>query len=255
MHQASVGVHCPECVSGGRQKVYTRTTLPGARGHVTQALIGLNLAAFIAQVVFFGATGTSDGTTAQELSTFAFSIAERGEWWRIITGGFVHIGLLHLAMNMYSLYVLGPLLEQRLGPVRFGLAYMASLVGGSLGALILEPRVAVMGASGAIFGLLGLLVLALRSQGIGINQSGLGPVLLINVFITFSGYVSLGGHLGGFVVGAALGAVYFGTRPGAQPLFGRDQVKPDIVTGAAIVVLFVACLLAATTWQSPLFSF
>lgn len=253
MYQASVGVHCPECVSGGKQKVYTRATLPGARALVTRTIIGLNLAAFVAQVVFFGARAFTAGRSAGELATLGIYIDAFGEWWRIISGGFVHIGVLHLAMNMYSLYILGPILEQRLGPVRFGLAYAASLVGGSFGALVLEPRTPVMGASGAIFGLLGLLVMTFRSRGVSINQSGLGPVLMLNLVITLSGYVSLGGHAGGFVVGIALGALYFGTRPGAQPVFGRDQVKPDLVTAAAIALLFVACIWAAGTWQSPLF--
>lgn len=253
MRQASVGVHCPECVAGGKQTVYTRTTLPGARGLVTQTIIGLNLLAFVAQVVFFDARAFSAGTSGSELGTAGVYIAVFGEWWRIFSGGFVHIGILHLGMNMYSLYRIGPIIEQRLGPVRYGLAYAASLVGGSFGALFLEPNRAVMGASGAIFGLLGLLVMMFRSRGISISQSGLGPVLILNLFITMSGYVSLGGHAGGFVVGMALGALYFGTSAGQQPLFGRDQVKPDVATAALIVLLFLGCIWAAGTWQSPLF--
>lgn len=253
MRQASVGVHCPECVSGTKQKVYTRTTLPGAQGLVTRAIIGLNVLGFIIQVVFFDARAFSAGTSGSELGTAGVFIAEFGEWWRIFSGGFVHIGIIHLGMNMYSLYVVGPIIEQRLGPVRYGLAYTASLVGGSFGALFLEPNRAVMGASGAIFGLLGLLVMMFRSRGISINQSGLGPVLILNLFITLSGYVSLGGHAGGFIVGIALGVMYFGSNAGSQPLFGRDQVKPDLATAALIGALILGCLWAAGNWQSPLF--
>jgi membrane associated rhomboid family serine protease len=253
MNQASVGVHCPSCVAGNKQKVYTRDSLPGARGLVTQALIALNVAAFVAQVVFFDARAGSDGSTAEQLAVNGPFIAELGEWWRIFTSGFLHFGVFHLGMNMYSLYVIGPMIEKRLGPVRFALAYMASLVGGSFGALLVEPRALTMGASGAIFGLLGLLIFMLRSRGISIGQSGLGQVLLLNLFITLSGYVSLGGHAGGFIVGAALGAMYFGISPGAQPIFGRDQVKPDIATAAAIAVLIVGCLWAASIWANPIF--
>ncbi len=253
MYQASVGVHCPECVATKKQKVYTRATLPGAQGRVTQVIIALNLIAFVVQVVFFDARAFSAGTSGSELGTAGFFIDQRGEWWRIFSGGFVHIGILHLAMNMYSLHIIGPILEQRLGPVRYSLAYAASLVGGSFGALLISPNQITMGASGAIFGLLGLLVIMFRSRGISINQSGLGPVLMINLFITLSGYVSLGGHAGGFIVGAALGAMYFGANAGSQPLFGRDQVKPDIATGAVLVALFLASLWAASTWLTPVF--
>jgi membrane associated rhomboid family serine protease len=253
MNQASVGVHCPECVSGTKQKVYTRKSLPGAQGSATRVLIGLNITVFLLQFVLWDATITSDGTTAQELATFGPSIDLDGEWWRIFTSGFGHFGIIHLGVNMYSLNILGPIIERTLGPRRFVLAYFAALVGGSFGALLLNPLSLTMGASGAIFGLLGLLVMMFRSQGISIAKSGLAPVLLLNLFISLSGSVSLGGHAGGFLVGIVLGAMYFGANTGSQPLFGRDKVKPDLATGALIIALFLACLWAASTWMSPLF--
>ena len=245
MHQASVGVHCPECTSQNKQKVYTRTNLPGTRGLVTQAIIGINVAVFLLQFVLFDATITDDGRTAFELGIYGPNIGQANEWWRIITSGFGHFGIMHLGMNMYSLYILGPIIERKLGPTRFALAYTASLVGGSLGALVLDPLAFTMGASGAIFGLLGLLVMMFRSQGISIAKSGLGPVLLLNLFISLSGFVSLGGHAGGFIVGIGLGVMYFGANAQSAPLFGRDQVKPDIATAALLAALFVACVLVA----------
>jgi len=242
MHQASVGVHCPECVVGTKQKVYTTRTLPGSSGTVTTAIIALNVLAFAAQVIFYDARALTGGTTAQEWALNAGQIRVNGEWWRIFTSGFLHFGVLHLAMNMYALYAIGRLLEKQLGPVRYALAYMTSLLGGSFGALLLEPNALTMGASGAIFGLLGLLVVLFRSRGVGINESGLGQVLLLNLFISFSGYVSLGGHAGGFIVGALLGVMYFGASANAGPIFGRDQKRPDMATVAAAVALFGACL-------------
>jgi len=247
MHQASVGVHCPECVSGTKQKVYTRNTMPSNQSVVTKAILGLNIAAFAAQVIFYGANASSDGTSALTWALWGPAIGPGAEWWRVISSGFMHFGVIHLGMNMFALYQMGRLLEARLGPVRYALAYAASLVGGSFGALLLEPNALTMGASGAIFGLLGLLVVMFRSRGIGLNESGLGPVLLINVFISFSGFVSLGGHAGGFVVGALLGVVYFGAQPGAKSLFGQDQKKPNVLTGAAAVGIFVACILLANS--------
>ena len=245
MHQASVGVHCPECTSKGKQKVYTRNTLPGSQGRVTQVLIGLNVAVFLLQFVLWDATISDDGRTAFEIALFAPSIAQGGEWWRVVSSGFGHFGIIHLGMNMYSLYILGPLIERRLGSVRFALAYFAALIGGSVGALLLDPLSFTMGASGAIFGLLGLLVMMFRSQGISIAQSGLGPVLLLNLFISLSGFVSLGGHGGGFIAGLVLGVMYFGANAHSGPLFGRDHVKPDIATAALAVALFVAAIIVA----------
>jgi membrane associated rhomboid family serine protease len=248
MKQASVGFHCPECVSSGKQRVYTGTNLPGAQGLVTKALVGINVAVFVYAVVAFDATAFSDGTTAIEIATNGFAIDAQDEWWRIVTGGFGHFGVLHLAMNMYGLWRIGPILEQRLGPILFGLAYTTALLGGSFGALLLEPRALTMGASGAIFGLLGLLVMLFHQRGISLQQSGLRDVLMINLFISFSGFVSLGGHAGGFVVGLLLGALYFGVGPGAEPAFGRSKWQPLFMTVALGAALVASALWAASRW-------
>jgi len=253
MHAASVGVHCPECTKNAKQKVYTAATLPGSQAYVTKAIIGLNLAAFVLAIAFYDATLWTDGTFALEYAVNGEGVDRLNEPWRIVTGGFGHFGLLHLGMNMYGLWWLGQLLERRLGPVLFGAAYFVSLLGGSFGALLLEPRALTMGASGAIFGLLGLTVMALRSRGIPLKQSGLVPILVLNLFISLSGRVSLGGHAGGFIVGLLLGVLYFGLSPGDTPIFGRDQTKPLVVTVIAGILLFAASLWAATTWIDPLF--
>lgn len=251
MHQASVGVHCPECFKGNKQKVYTRTSLANSQAIVTQAIIAINVVAFFVQMVVYDAevgTGVTfpDGDIVPWYLR-AFEIGPLGEWWRIFASGFGHFGMFHLGMNMYALYQLGRGIERLLGPRRFALAYLTSLVGGSLGALMIGPGEPAMGASGAIFGLLGLMVAVLRSRGIGIQEAGLVPVLVINVVITFSGYVSIGGHVGGFIVGFVLGAVYFGIQPGARPVFGRNQTKADAATAALGVALFIACIIAANS--------
>lgn len=249
MHQASVGVHCPECFKGNKQKVYRRSNLPNSQGVVTQAIIAINIVAFLVQMLVYDAE-ISTGVTYPEQAIApwylrAFEIGSLGEWWRVFTSGFGHFGMFHLGMNMYALYQLGRAIERLLGPRRFALAYLTSMVGGSLGALVIDQGGRVMGASGAIFGLFGLMVAMLRSRGIGIQQAGLVPIIVINVVITFSGYVSIGGHVGGFIVGFVLGAMYFGMQPGARPVFGRDQNKADAATLALGAALFVACLVAA----------
>lgn len=244
MHQASVGSHCPECVASGKQKVYTRNTLPGSSAIVTKVLLALNGLAFLAQVALLDANAGGAGRVG-EWSVNAIAIDLSNDWYRLLTGGFLHVGILHLLMNMYSLYRIGPALEQRLGPVRFGLAYVASLLGGSLLVVLLTPRVSVIGASGAIYGLGGLLIMLFRSQGIGLQQSGMMDVVLINVFINLTGAVSIAGHGGGLLVGIGLGAMYFGRNPGDQPLFGRDRTKPDIATAALVVALFAVGVFVA----------
>lgn len=253
MHQASVGVHCPDCTKSNKQKVFNTRNLPGQNAMVTKVLIGLNVAWFILAIPLFDADLFQVGTLAREFGTFGPPIAENNEFFRIITGGFGHFGLIHLGVNMFSLWVLGRTLEARMGPKLFLFAYMVSLIGGSFGALLISPRATTMGASGAIFGLLGLMVLALRSRGIGLQESGLGRILLLNLFISFSGFVSLGGHAGGFLAGLGLGAIYFGVNPGDGPMLGGDEKKHLAISVLIGIVLFVASIWAAGTWQAPLF--
>lgn len=254
MHQASVGSHCPECVASGKQKVYTRSNLPGSRAIVTTVLLAIAGVAFLAQVAFLGANGGAAGRVGN-WSVQAIQMDLDDSWYRLITGGFLHVGIIHLLMNLYSLYRIGPELEKHLGSVRFALAFLASLLGGSLAVVLLTPRVGAIGASGAIYGLGGILIKWFRSKGIGLQQSGMMDVVVINVVINLTGAVSVVGHVGGLLVGLGLGAMYFGANPGGQPLFGRDRTKPDIATAAAVVVLFVTGALIASRAGDALFGF
>lgn len=133
---------------------------------------------------------------------------EHGEWYRLVSGGFVHFGLLHVAMNMYLLFQLGKMLEPALGSTRFGLVYFASLLGGSAGALLLTPDALTGGASGAVFGLMAAAVVGLRHRGVNPWRTGLGATFVINIVFTLAiPGVSVGGHFGGALVGAVCGAV------------------------------------------------
>lgn len=244
MHNASVGVHCPECTKNAKQKVYTASTLPGNDSIVTKAIIAINVLVFL---VFNGA----EIRDVNDLVVNGFWIDQFNEPWRVITGGFAHASAIHLGMNMFALWNLGRMLERALGPTLFAAAYMASLVGGSFLAILFDPTQSGLGASGAIFGLLGLVVLALRSRGIGLQQSGLGRVLLINLFISFLPFVSLWAHAGGFLVGLALGAVYFGLNQGDGPILKGVKERLAVTIGTA-VLLFGASLWAASTWPNPI---
>ncbi len=124
---------------------------------------------------------------------------EPGSWYRLVTSGFLHFGIIHIALNMYFLYVLGPLLEAPLGRVRFLLLYLASLA----------RRVArrhpaptwlgiAAGASGAVFGLMAAASVGLWRRGVNPLTTDIGRVLLLNLVLTFAiRGISIGGHLGG----------------------------------------------------------
>lgn len=231
MRQASVGFHCPECTKQGAQKVVRPGQLV-TRPIVTQVLIGINLAIFVAglssglntkdQFIVDGGLIASafNGATQQMIG-----VAE-GEWWRIVTSGFLHASLIHVGFNMFVLYRLGQLLEPVLGRTRFVLAYLVALLGGSLGVMILDPDRLTVGASGAVFGLMGVAVAVFRERGINIFDTGLGTTLMLNLALTFTiSGISIGGHVGGLVAGYLVGLVLVDVGP-------RYLKDPGLVLGA-----------------------
>jgi membrane associated rhomboid family serine protease len=212
MTTTPVGMRCPEC-AGERTKVKTiRNTV--RRPEVTLALIAINVVAFLAEGNF-SITGGPSGSVYEKGALFGsltgiptLGVAH-GQWWRIITGGFLHENLLHIAFNMYVLYVLGMMLEPALGRLRFGAIYAVSLLTGSLGALIVSPHAVTVGASGAVFGVMGAAAVEMRARQIPIMQSGVGGLILINLVISFTlPGISWGGHVGG-LIGGALAALAF----------------------------------------------
>jgi membrane associated rhomboid family serine protease len=182
-----------------------------------------------------GAFGGGASSRQVQLGLSEIFVAN-GEWWRIISAGFLHFGALHIAMNMLLLYQLGSLLEPVLGSGRFVLLYFAAMVGGSFGALLLSPDALTGGASGAVFGLMGAAAVALLHRGVNPMQTGIGTTLVLNLLITFAiPGISIGGHLGGVIVGAGVGYVMF------DPSVNRQMAW---VTWAAPVAAMVACLAA-----------
>jgi membrane associated rhomboid family serine protease len=202
MTPTPVGMRCPEC-SRQKTKVRTAATLTG-EPTVTYFLIAVNVIAFVAMTASGGSITDPGGTVYQHGALFGPLVAD-GEWWRIVTAGFLHAGIIHIAFNMYFLYFLGTLIEPAIGRLRFGLIYAVSLLGGSFGALLLTPNSPTVGASGAVFGLMGAAILAMRARGIDPMQSGLGVTLLLNLGITFLiPGISKGGHAGCIALGVAL---------------------------------------------------
>lgn len=218
MTPSPVGMRCPDC-SKQTTKVHA---LPAAASGVPRAtgiLIAINVLAFLAQ----GSLGVGGGIgrLGADGALFGPSVAD-GEVYRLITGGFLHAGLIHIGFNMYLLYLLGGELEGELGTTRFVALYFASLLAGSFGALLLTPSAVTVGASGAVFGLMGATAAILHARGINPLQTGIGMLIGINLLLSVAlSNVSLGGHLGGLIGGGLIGLAFAWTeRRGQSPLLG-----------------------------------
>lgn len=246
---AAVGVQCPECVREGRPAPrpggWTRAFVPRRSGTVTYVLMGLIVVAYALQWV-----------TGQSL-TAAWVLDPRvvgAQPWRLVTSAFLHspASILHILFNLYALYIFGPGLEAFLGRARFIALYLLSAVGGSLGVLALyhlaiitdgaiitatggfiQPSLA-LGASGAIFGLMGA-YLALR-RAIGVDLGQLVIVIGINVVIGFlAPNIAWEAHFGGLAIGFLVALVYLRTR---RPDQRRTQVIGVAAIAVGLLVLF-----------------
>jgi membrane associated rhomboid family serine protease len=242
MTSTPVGMRCPEC---SRQKTKVHTMGSVQRPVVAPVIIAICVVVWIAEL----ATRNTGSSVLAHGVLFGPLVAD-GEWWRILTSGFLHdnrlpMGLLHIGFNMYFLYYLGSVLEPTLGRLRFVVAFFVSLLGGSLGALLLSPDKATVGASGAVFGLIAVALLELRSRGVPPFQSELGGLLVLNLIITFgfSGYISVGGHLGGLAAGAVVGLLYFEVEKTRRTL-----LSPAVAACVALAIaLAVGCIAVASS--------
>jgi membrane associated rhomboid family serine protease len=241
MTSTPVGMRCPECA---RQRTTVKS--PGgaptrADAPATYAIIGICVAAFIAELVG-GGTGAFDGggKIIREGGLFGPAVAD-GEPYRIVTSAFLHAGLLHLGLNMFALYILGTLLEPAIGTLRFIGIYAVSILGGSFGALLLDPNELTVGASGGIFGLMAAAFLIARSRGLDELASQVGFFVILNLVFTFSiPNISIGGHLGG-LIGGALAALLIGVLERGR---GRSR-NPSLLEAAGLVVLCVVAVAGA----------
>jgi membrane associated rhomboid family serine protease len=245
MRPAAVGFHCPDCVAEAARTTPTPRTaagglVPSNPGRVTMTLIGLNVAMFFL-------VASSGGRESQLYLESLLLIESRpelgltgvdqGAWWRLFSSTFLHLQLLHLAFNMFALYTLGPPLERVLGHARFLAVYLLSAFAGSVAVLYFaSPLTATLGASGAVFGIFGAAIVLMRSRGYDV---GAWVVLLgINLVITFAvANISWQAHLGGLIVGGALGIILAYT-----PRKLRGLVHP-LVLGGVAVALAAATLL------------
>lgn len=241
MTQASVGWHCPDCVrSHQRQNApatkAVRVALEGHRPIVTQLLVAISIAVFAWDATQGANLMTGAGSSAaRDLSLFA-PFVEQGEWYRVVTSAFTHSGLIHIGFNMWLLWVIGQALEGRFGALTFVSMYATGILGGALGAVLVEPRASVVGASGAVFALMGVTLVLQRMGGLSVFQSGIGGLVLINVLLSFRGGISLGGHLGGLAVGLVSGWILGAAR--------RRGGRYEALASIGIAALGLVCLIA-----------
>jgi len=234
MTATPVGMRCPDCA---RQKTRVRTARTLAVDPiVTYVLIAINV------LIYIGATsqgsslgGSSGGSVYQDFALHASFPEHPFHPYLLVTSGFLHYGILHIALNMYILWWLGRELEPSLGHVRFAAIYFASMLCGSFGALLVTPDSLTAGASGAIFGLFGAAFMIGRARGIDVMANGIGPLIIFNLIFTFIvGGISIGGHIGGLIGGGIAGFAmeYFAKRRGSTV----PGILACVLIGAAAVV-------------------
>jgi len=247
MTPTPVGMRCPEC-SRQRTKV-VRGAGGGSDGFsrapATFVLIAINVVVYLVEIAGGGGGFeiANGGSLMINFGLFGPSVAE-GEWYRLITSGFLHVSLIHIGFNMILLYFLGRLLEPALGTPRFLALYFASLLAGSFGALILDPNALTVGASGAIFGLAGATFVIARGRGMDAIAAEIGFLIVFNLIFSFTAArVSVGGHVGGLVGGAICAlAIVAGERGmlGSNSRVAEFAVMALVAVGAVVGALAVA---------------
>ena len=225
MTSTPVGMRCPECARQST-KVRTASTLTD-EPVLTYVLIGINVLIGIGSLLGGGA-GADSSSLTDDGGVSQATIAD-GEYWRLITAGFLHAGPFHLLTNMLALWILGSMIEPALGKWRFALVYFVSLLCGSFGALLMSPEGLTVGASGAVFGMMGGAAVVARNRGFSLMESGLGIWIGLNLLITFTiPNISVGGHIGG-LVGGTVTALLLLELPGRMRL---PEIVPAVVAGA-----------------------
>jgi len=259
MNAASVGHQCPECVVEGRRSQRpVRTAFGGSvasrGGVVTKTLIGINVAVMVASIVLGGAgavagggwggllgTNTSLTNALAVLGNAPYTLngpvhgIAAGEWYRLFTAMFVHYGVLHLALNMYALWILGRDLERTLGPLRFAGLYLLAGLGGNVAAYFFSaPNASTAGASTAVFGLMAAIFVILKR--LKLSVAPILPVIVINVVFTFAvANISVAGHLGGLAVGGIVAGI----------LAYAPAARRNLYQGVGCALVFLLLILLA----------
>jgi len=268
MRDAAVGFQCPACVSeGARATRQGRTTYGGRRSGnpalTSLTLVALNVAVWLA-ITLTGGSGSrlADllglrttglcvvGGRGYDVGRSACSAGSGGwipgfvdgAWWQVVTSGFTHVAVWHIGFNMLALWFLGPQLEAVFGRIRFLALYLVSLLTGSAVVLWASPEFQLtMGASGAIYGLFGALLVVARK--IGADLRSLVMIIGLNVVMTFTvPHISWQGHLGGFIGGVLVGAVLVHSPRGP-----RRPVWQALGTGLVALLVLAAIAVRLTS--------
>lgn len=252
---APVGVQCPDCIREARRaatpqvrraqrsnSAVVRLLRPGGTLPVaTWSIVAVNVVVYLLQLLF--------GSSFTLALVFWAPIAA-SEPWRVVTSAFAHspvslsspTAILHILFNMYALVLIGPILEHLLGRARFLALYLLAAYGGVVAVAVLAPETAVLGASGAIFGLFGAYFVVMR--GLGGNPTQVLVVIGINLMIGFLvPNISWQAHVGGIIVGAGVAALYMATRR-------RDRAWLRRLGLAAIAIVLTAVLVVAVALVS-----
>jgi len=249
LRMTPVGPRCPDHATTGRPtrraplqaRAQRRATFALRAGEpiVTWALIGVNVLVYLITVAQGAGINSPGGRLFEQWALFGPAVAN-GDWWRLLTAAFLHANLLHIGLNMLALVWLGAPVERYIGHLRYLALYVVSGLAGSAGALLANPTSVTVGASGAIFGILGaLLIIEYQATG---NLAGQAfTLIVINLVFSFSfAGISYGGHIGG-LVGGILAML-------AMSRLGRGHVaygKPGLLGVAALLAIGVASVAVA----------
>ena len=250
MTPAAVGLRCPDHAGNRRlaRTVQRRgiqrapQRLRGTEALVTKALIAVNVAIYLITAVQGNGINAPGGTLFAKMFLFGPAVAQ-GDWWRLITAAFLHASVLHIGFNMLALWWIGAPVEQYLGRVRYLGLYLVSGLAGSAGALVLTPVAVTVGASGAIFGILGAMLI-LEWQTTGRLAGNAMTLIVINLALSFAlAGISIGGHIGGLIGGILVTLAYARWGRG-HAAYGRLGAS-----GVAGLVLVAVASVAIAYWQ------
>ncbi|MCW2976286.1 MAG: sle [Actinomycetia bacterium] len=253
MTAAPVGLRCPDHAGtrraprvAGRQIVMPQTRLSGTDALVTKALIAINVAIYLVTAVQGSGLGAPGGPLWNKMILWG-PYLHQGQWWRLISAAFLHASIVHIAFNMLALWWIGAPVEQYLGRARFIGLYLVAGLAGSAGALVASPLQPVVGASGAIFGILGAMLI-LEWQATGRLGGNAMTLIVINLVIGFAyngagGNISIGGHVGG-LIGGILATLAFARWGKGHAAYGRLGAA-----GLAGLVFVAVASVAVAYWR------
>jgi membrane associated rhomboid family serine protease len=241
---APVGIRCPEHSGkpAGTQRLTQGVRRAGFESRcaiVTKALIAINVGVYLLELAMGGQVNGTGNRIYVNGALYGPAVAD-GDWWRLFTAAFLHYGPIHLAFNMLALWFFGAAVETAIGRGRYLLVYMVSGLAGSAGALVFSPNSVTVGASGAIFGILGAALVLERQRNYVLGGGAIGIIVLNLVFTFAIPGISIGGHLGG-LVGGALCMLALSRFGRTHAIYGR----PGLLGILGVVAIGIASVVVA----------